>query len=220
MPASEVAATRRRTQEERSTATQAALLQAAREAIYELGYTGATVAEIAKRAGVSRGAQLHHFPSKEQLMLAVADFIFSEVEDEVSEIAARLAGAPGESVDVETFIGDLWTRVFRPEHFRPVMEMINAARLDPALRELLAQRWERMIANYEEIWHQMLHRSPRQNGEMAAILKLTLSLLRGMAFERTIHDPTPGYYDDLLGAWAVIVKGILRKELASETGSG
>ncbi|MFQ5467117.1 MAG: TetR/AcrR family transcriptional regulator [Kiloniellaceae bacterium] len=211
MPTGKGTAARRRTQAERSTATQHALLLAARKAIYDLGYSRTTVAEIAKRAGVSRGAQIHHYPSKQKLMLAVADFIFSEVEDEAAEIAARLGAGEG---DVDGFIRDLWTRVFRPAHFNPIMELANAARTDPALGALLAARWARLIDTYNTIWSTVLHRAPRGGDEMATILNLTLSLLRGMAFQRTIDDSPGQFYDDQLGAWAAIVKGVIEREPA------
>ena len=61
----------RRTQEERSAATRAKLLDATIDCLIELGYAGTTTTLIAERAGVSRGAQLHHFPSKDALYRAV-----------------------------------------------------------------------------------------------------------------------------------------------------
>ncbi len=61
----------RQTQEERSEGTQQRILNAAIELLYNEGYVAATTHKIAERAGVSRGAMLHHFPSKDDLMLAV-----------------------------------------------------------------------------------------------------------------------------------------------------
>ncbi len=61
----------RQTQEERSEGTQQRILNAAIELLYREGYVAATTHKIAEEAGVSRGAMLHHFPSKDDLMLAV-----------------------------------------------------------------------------------------------------------------------------------------------------
>src|SRR5204862_5492808 len=60
----------RRTQAERSAATQALLLDATIDSLVEVGYANTTTTGIAERAGVSRGAQMHHFPSKGELVAA------------------------------------------------------------------------------------------------------------------------------------------------------
>jgi AcrR family transcriptional regulator len=82
----------RRTQEERSATTRARLLDATIDCLSELGYTNTTTTEIAKRAGLSRGAQLHHFPTKAAwLELLVAARTDAELEPAVSAMAARFA---------------------------------------------------------------------------------------------------------------------------------
>ena len=53
----------RQPQQDRSRATRKRLLEAAIECLAELGWTGTTVAIVAERAGVSRGAAQHHFPT-------------------------------------------------------------------------------------------------------------------------------------------------------------
>src|SRR3954468_11862915 len=59
---------RRRTQQERREATRAALLDATIECLIEYGYGGVTTTRVVERAGVSRGAQVHHFPTKAVLV--------------------------------------------------------------------------------------------------------------------------------------------------------
>ncbi|MCI2957972.1 TetR/AcrR family transcriptional regulator [Agromyces atrinae] len=54
-------------------ATKAAILDAAAAALAESGYRGASLAGIAERAGVTQSGLLHHFGSKEDLLLAVLD---------------------------------------------------------------------------------------------------------------------------------------------------
>src|SRR4051795_6622477 len=58
----------RRTQAERSATTRAALLDATVASLVEVGYANTTTTGIAERAGVSRGAQMHHFPAKADLV--------------------------------------------------------------------------------------------------------------------------------------------------------
>src|SRR4029450_5698931 len=73
------AVARRRTQEERSAATRARLLDATLECLAELGYARTTTTEIAERGGVSRGAQLHHFPPDAERPPPAVDLLWSMV---------------------------------------------------------------------------------------------------------------------------------------------
>jgi AcrR family transcriptional regulator len=70
---------RRKTQEERSTATRDALIRAAIDLIAERGYAATTTNLVADRAGVSRGALQHHFKSRDELIAAVMEQLRREV---------------------------------------------------------------------------------------------------------------------------------------------
>src|SRR3712207_8939771 len=65
-------------QAERRARTQARLLDAAVECLADLGYAATTTIDVARRAGVSRGAQQHHFRTKAELMAAAIDHAFTQ----------------------------------------------------------------------------------------------------------------------------------------------
>ena len=77
----------RRTQEERSEATRAALIAAARRLFAERGYAGVGTEEIVRAAGVTRGALYHHFDGKPELLEAV----YEQIEGELTEKIATAA---------------------------------------------------------------------------------------------------------------------------------
>jgi len=81
-----------RTQLQRSAATRAALLVAARELFSTQGYAGSGREEIVAAAGVTRGALQHHFGDKQTLFLAV----YEEIEQEVVAAVASAAMATGD----------------------------------------------------------------------------------------------------------------------------
>ena len=58
----------RRTQAERTASTRAALLAATVDSLVERGYRGTTTSDVARRAGVSYGALLHHYPTKADVL--------------------------------------------------------------------------------------------------------------------------------------------------------
>jgi AcrR family transcriptional regulator len=66
---------------ERSDATRAALVAAAREVFAELGFSETTVDHVVQRAGVTRGALYHHFASKEELFGAVYEVVEKELAE-------------------------------------------------------------------------------------------------------------------------------------------
>ena len=62
-------------QTERTRAMRQRLLEATVECLVELGWSGTTTTVVSQRAGVSRGAQLHHFPSKQDLVVAAVEHL-------------------------------------------------------------------------------------------------------------------------------------------------
>src|SRR5258707_2996159 len=78
-------------QEERSAETRRRLLDATVACLFDRGYAGTTTTEIASHAGVSRGAQLHHFPRKDELVVSALEHVF---ELRLVEMSAAIAGPP------------------------------------------------------------------------------------------------------------------------------
>ena len=102
----------RRSQQERSRATRAALITTARRLFAERGYQQVPAEEIVAAAGVTRGALYHHFADKQQLFRAV----FEELEAEVTaEIAAAITAAPDRTAGMVAGLGRFLDVCRRPE---------------------------------------------------------------------------------------------------------
>ena len=109
----------RRTQTERSAATQRALLTAARRLWGKRGYAEVGTPEIAEAAGVTRGAMYHQFADKPALFLAVLE----ELEEELMQ---RLAGAvaaagPKTAADALYIAADAWLDIAREPEVRQLI---------------------------------------------------------------------------------------------------
>src|SRR5258707_7099105 len=87
----------RRTQAERSETTRKLLLEATTKLIRKNGFGGLRTIEVAKLAGVSRGALLHHFPSKHDLVVEVLTYV-NEMNFSQSTRRARLARSSGDPI--------------------------------------------------------------------------------------------------------------------------
>lgn len=163
----------RRTQEERSAATQNLLLDATIDCVVELGYAGASTTAICERAGVSRGAQLHHYPTKAALVAAAIERLFAERHREFS---ASLGGAP----DLEAAVRRLW-EIYTGKTFYAWVELLVASRTDPELRDHLRRVDEAFFAQATRTCCVLLGLDADDAGKAAALARLVLSMLDGLA---------------------------------------
>jgi len=139
----------RRTQEERSSATRQRLLEATIDSLVEQGHAGATTAAIEARAGVSRGARMHHFPSKAELLSAAVEHLFlglrGSFESRIKQALDRDEFPQGDRFKAVFHL--LWSNFLDPRH-AAVLELFMLARSDAALgqrlREVTRQHHENM----------------------------------------------------------------------------
>ncbi len=99
----------RRTQSERSAATQRALLLAARRLWGERGYAAVSTPEIAEAAGVTRGAMYHQYADKAKLFVAVLEAVEEEVIKRLTAVVA--AAQPKSPAEALRIAGDAWIEI-------------------------------------------------------------------------------------------------------------
>ena len=118
---------RRRTQAERSAATQALLLDATLDCLVEHGYAGTTTLAVCRRAGVSHGSLLHHFGTRERLLGAALDRVYERLR---APVLAALEALPEGEARVDAFVDVMWSAFGAPE-FKAVLELWLAAANKP-----------------------------------------------------------------------------------------
>jgi AcrR family transcriptional regulator len=185
---SAVTATPRRTQAERRESTIAAVVDAAVDALGELGYARTTTAEIARRAGVSQGGLFRHFDSRMDVVLAAADAVRARQFAEFREGLGAL----------ETFDLAECVRLLRRATRAPInaawYELIVAARTDSELRERLeplARRYHREII---EIGRTLPMAAHLPTPELDTIVLGVVHMLDGEAVMASVH-PHPEQED-------------------------
>ncbi|WUV55642.1 TetR/AcrR family transcriptional regulator [Amycolatopsis sp. NBC_01480] len=123
-----------RTQEERSAAMRVRLLDATVDCLVEYGYAGTTTTRVAVRAGVTRGAQVHHFPTKADLVTsAIRHLAEKRTEVAMAELDRLRASADpvGDALQL------LWEMHQGPV-FTATVELWVASRTDEDLRRQMA----------------------------------------------------------------------------------
>jgi AcrR family transcriptional regulator len=197
----------RRSQEERSAATRERLLDATIETLVEKGYVRATTTEIVRRAGLSRGAQVHHFPTKAELVRSAVAHLARRREQELREEFARI---DGKADRLSSAIDLLWSGYAGPL-FTAVLELIVAARTDPELAETISTlqlNVQRGIEGFirETFGPQLLRRKAFRDG-----LELTVSLMTGLALQG-LADGESSRERDLLEMWKRLVRPLFEQE--------
>src|SRR5688500_5343316 len=126
-------ARKHRTQAERSERTRELLLDATVECLVELGYAHTTVQEICQRAGLSRGAQQHHFTTKAELMASALEHLFARLSAQILHTTADLPPGPER---IEIGVDQLWA-AYSGTLSTAAVELWVAARTEPELRRSL-----------------------------------------------------------------------------------
>jgi AcrR family transcriptional regulator len=107
------------TQAERSAATQQALLKAARALWGERGFAAVGTPEIAKAAGVTRGAMYHQFADKTTLFVAVLESVEEDVMGRLGE--AVIAATPSSPADALHVAADAWLEIATEPEIRQLL---------------------------------------------------------------------------------------------------
>jgi AcrR family transcriptional regulator len=172
-----------RTQQQRRDGTRRALLDATVESLIEVGFARTTTLEVQRRAAASRGALLHHFPSKAELLVAAVDHL---AEMRAAELVVLAAGLPDGRSRTDAVLELLW-QCFSGTFFQVAMELRTAARTDPELRPVLvaAERAlrDRIVAQARKLFGKEVADHPG----MDRAIDFTLQFMIGAAMTAELH---------------------------------
>ena len=198
---------RRRTQAERTEATRTRILKAAANLIRSRGYANFRTADVAAAAGLSRGAQLHHFPTKDSLVVATLEYVFEQAQI----LSRRRAAAVNRPRDlIEAVIEDA-REFFFSEHFFVAIDIVLSTSTDQAVRKQILDISRKARRPVETAWTEALAASGVSPAISADIVALTLGVVRGMAM-RTLWDNDPNWFDELFAVWRRMIKIFLESQ--------
>ncbi|MEJ2858163.1 MULTISPECIES: TetR/AcrR family transcriptional regulator [unclassified Saccharothrix] len=170
----------RQRQADRSRETRRKLMEATVECLVELGWSGTTTTVVAERAGVSRGAQLHHFRTRGELVAAAVEHLGSESVQSLKERAARVNGS---TVAVVELIADFYAS----DLFTAALELWVAARTDPDLKTVVVPLEVRLGRETHRLAVELLGADETKPGVREAV-QITLDLVRGLALANQLTD--------------------------------
>lgn len=178
----------RRTQAERSAGTRELLLAATVEVLHEHGYAATSTILVAEKAGVSRGAMLHQFRTKADLMTFVVEAVF---EAELQHYSEYLRDVTDPRERFLAYPEMAWEVLSRPSGVA-VLEIMQGSRSDPQLCEMLAPVQARIEKEALEFTHLAAAQDAR--GAMA-VMRLVVWAIRGLSIAQVLA-PAPGSVRD------------------------
>jgi AcrR family transcriptional regulator len=201
--------TPRRTQEERSSTTRAALLDATIACLIDVGYARTTTTGVAERAGVSRGAQLHHFPTKAELVLAAVAHLARRSGEAMRSRAALLARREATG-RIEPLLDLIWESFSGPL-FAAALELWVAARTDAELHRRVYELERGVGRAMAELWEELGGAALASRPRFEQLLELTLHMVRGMAVQKILR-PDDRERRRLFHAWKELVRQLVEQE--------
>jgi AcrR family transcriptional regulator len=172
----------RRSQAQRSAATRDALLDATIACLVADGYANTTTSRVAARAGVSRGAHLHHFQTRQALVAAAMERLAQRRGQELLAAAGELpSGREGLVAGLDL----LWSSYANPL-FQAALDLWSHARTDPELRERLVPVERRLDRQTLEVTRRLFAGLAGQP-DFDSRMELAVATIRGLALLDTLH---------------------------------
>ena len=176
---------RRLTQDQKTAETRRRLLDAAVLCLIDHGYANTTTSEIAERAGLSRGAQLYHFPGKEELIAGAVEHLFELMFGEMKEKVSRLTN---ENDRRATAIDLLW-EICNGRLATAWLELVVASRTDSYLRESVSAVNDRVALFIDQSFKELFPRPAAAGADYELIPQVVVLILEGMALEGPTMNP-------------------------------
>ncbi len=173
---------RRRSQEERRVETRRRLVDATIKLLHEKGAGLLTMEEVAREAGLTRGAIQYHFDSPKSLLIAS----IVEIADRLSQHldAVELARLPLKE-RIDRVVEDYW-RGFRGGNYTAFIEIAVRGRQDPEFEDAISSTLADLERQRDIVWQTVFADSGRSREEIQSWRRMLLIALRGLALTNMI----------------------------------
>lgn len=162
----------------------ARLLEATVASLVARGVSGTTTGEVCRRAGVSHGALLHHYRTREALLGAALEHAYERLREPVERGLEALPPGPeriGALVDL------LWS-VFGAPEFKAVLELWGASANDTGLRRRVAPATDAFDASIQPAAARLLPDLARDAPDFPAAVSLLFQIMLGMGLTRAVFQ--------------------------------
>ena len=168
-------------QAEKSAMTRKAVLDATIRCFLKLGYANTTTSKIADEAGLSRGAMLHHFPSRDKLIAATVDHLNAIRIQNYRDLIQGIDPTAEDRIDLGI---DAYWKHLTSDSFVAFHELIIASRADADLERILVPKIKQFETEWAENTHKLFPEWEPTGEILELAMDLTQYLMEGMAVNR------------------------------------
>lgn len=187
---------KRRSQRERSAETSAKLLEATIDLLHDRGLSRTSTPEIARKAGVSRGALTHHFAGREAIISAAVAHMLDKSTQGLHRFAEEFVTEGGSSDEIVDYI---W-QMMSDRLFYVTMEYLPEARHNPDFKADLIPTVRDFHAGLDAIWTALAARTGAEPDHVRTVMNATMCLMRGMIAQTVLRNDPP-YFAEMLAFW-------------------
>lgn len=192
---------RRRSQGERSEEMRERVAHATFEVIAARGFSGLRTAAVAEQAGVSQGALLHHFETKDGLTLATVEYAFARASAKTEQIIE--AGLAKGEDPIDLMLNDFRLYFFNDDFWVSLDITINASK-DPELRGGIREIVPRYRLGVYRRWVDILSENGWSTTDAQEIVRMSAAITTGLGI-RTLFDDVDAYLNPTLLKWRKMI---------------
>jgi AcrR family transcriptional regulator len=201
----------RRTQAERSAATQARLVDATIECLIHHGYAGTTTLAVCRRADVSHGSLLHHYGTRERLLGAALDAVYARLR---VRVVSGLEQLPEGDARVEAMVDLMWS-AFGSREFKAVLELWLAAANQPEVSWAVWPEARAFDAANQPLAEQLFPEVASRVPDFDVYVSLIFQVLQGMGLAKATL-PTHPAGEAMRGQVRALLTRVLREAFAAD----
>ncbi|MBI1186033.1 MAG: TetR family transcriptional regulator [Alphaproteobacteria bacterium] len=173
-------------QKRKSAQTRIAILQAAVECLASFGYARTTTQLIAQHANISRGAMMHHYATKQELIESVIDYTFYRRLENLTERIRTLS--EHERIVEQAGIELFWQTLLTPE-YQAYLELAVASRTDEELRTIFTPKARRFDAVWSDEIAAIFPEWADKRDKLRLAVDFCISAMEGLMLNRDIWEP-------------------------------
>lgn len=202
----------RRKNVDRSAATRRQILEATIQWLDHSGYGAVTNIKVADAAGVSRGAMMHHFPTRQALIVATVEFAYaSQSEFRAAELAKLASG-----LDRFRRIIDLSFATQRMPEGMALNEIRIGSRSDPEIREAVTPMMSTISEDYVRMIAEVAKEAGLRPGrELRGLIGTVAMATRALAIN-TFTYPSSRVAENVLWTLECLREDLIARELGAE----
>lgn len=192
-------------QEAKSTRMRERVCRAAAECLARDGYAETSIGRVAAHAGVSKGALQHHFPTREDMMAATAEWLLGNA----TNLHLRNTRGPRSERSTERELLRTWEKGAGTDEFRALMEILVRMRTDRQLRARLGgplQAWQEQAAGLTREGYEA---ASGDEDDVEVLMAMHICLVRGLSIQQYC-TPDPEFVQRILRRWVELVSPQLR----------